>query len=260
MQNLSSKIAKLEHFLGEVEYLRTLRFDNQEEDLWTHKVRDTLSLWFGKDSEEYKRFRGPTSFVPYHDQVQKQRQYDEHLTIYETELKSVIQLLEMRQEYRTGPDEDGDVETIPALKIFIAHGGPSGARDKLEQFLRALGAEPVIVESAAGAAESPGGKVNLQLNDCHFGIVLATKARGAMQDGKLLPRANLIDEMARFQHVLGDRRMLLLEKGLSLPSNASDWTYQTFSPQSMDRAFTAILVELKDHRFLSVRGPGKGAQ
>ena len=113
------------------------------------------------------------------------------------------------------------------------------------------------MELSAGGGRSPSGKVDLLLNDCAFGIVLARKSRGVKQDGDILPRANVIDEMARVQQVLGERRLLLLESGLALPSNASDWTYETFIRQSMDRAFTAVVTKLKGHHLLTVRGIAK---
>ena len=164
---------------------------------------------------------------------------------------SLVQDLESRSQTSVQPTAKA---RGTQLRIFIAHDGPSTTRDNLERFLRGLGAEPLIVELSPGADKSPGRKVDLYLSDSDFGIVLARKSRGVEQDGKRLPRANVIDEMARLQGVLDDRRMLLLESGLSLPSNASEWTYETFIPQSMDRAFIAIATELNGHRLLYVRG------
>ena len=39
------------------------------------------------------------------------------------------------------------VEDMPSLRIFIVHDGPTGARSKLEDYIRALGAEPVTAEN-----------------------------------------------------------------------------------------------------------------
>ena len=234
------------------------RVHGPEIEGWKDRVRALVRRLYGDESPQVGEFDTvtwvsvPTSYVspdPGHH-LKLQDKYLVQLPRIIAHMEALVDDLQQRQ----GP---GAVDQVPAqasLRIFIAHDGHSSARDKLERYLSALGAVPVIVELSPGGGKSPGTKVDLHLRDCHFGIVLARKSRGVPQNGKLLPRANVIDEMARLQSLLDDRRMLLLQSGLSLPSNASDWTYESFSPQSMDRAFIAIARELKGHRLLTVRG------
>lgn len=139
---------------------------------------------------------------------------------------------------------------VVPLNIFVAHGGPSKSRTKLEQFLRAINANPIIVELEAGGASSPSRKVDTQLDRCHFAVILATGDRGAVQDGRQFPRANVINEISRVRAKLGDRSIILLEKGVSLPSNESDWTWPSFTQESMDEALIAVATELRVAGFL----------
>jgi hypothetical protein len=55
-----------------------------------------------------------------------------------------------------------------------------------------------------------------------------------------------MEEIGRISEIFEHSRILLLENGLSLPSNASDWTWTSFSEEAMDEAFIAIATELTD--------------
>jgi hypothetical protein len=130
-------------------------------------------------------------------------------------------------------------------KAFIAHGGSSGVLDKLRDFVQALGIDPLIVEILPTKGMSVDDKVNKYVRDADCGIVLATG--GGIIDKKNEkehPRLNVIDEFERLRTVFPDKTILLLEKGIALPSNISGLTYEPFVRQSMDRAFTAIAREL----------------
>ncbi len=241
----------------------TWKHDGNEYTLWLESIKFLIRRAYpGPEKDECLSDLNEAAKFPLPPRQTHMGQPDRYDEIKQTKYRKNLPQLAAFAEALLGDmsarlsseSENRFVGLVPPLRIFIAHDGPSPARDKLERFLRALGSEPVIVELSPGAGKSPGRKVDLHLNTCDFGIVLARKSQGVRQDNKILPRANIIDEMARFQHVLGDHRMLLLESGLSLPSNASDWTYETFSPQSMDRAFIAIVTELKDHRMLVVQG------
>lgn len=130
-------------------------------------------------------------------------------------------------------------------KAFIAHGGRSGVLDKLREFIQALGINPLIVELLPTKGMSVDDKVNKYIKDADCGIVLATG--GGIVDKKSEkqhPRLNVIDEFERLRTVFPDKTILLLEKGITLPSNVSGLTYEPFVRQSMDRAFIAIAREL----------------
>ena len=76
------------------------------------------------------------------------------------------------------------VELIPSLRIFIVHDGQTSARSKLESFIRALGAEPVIAENEASKGRPVSEKVDAVLGSCHYAVALATKSRAGQQDGR----------------------------------------------------------------------------
>ncbi len=142
-------------------------------------------------------------------------------------------------------------------RIFIAHGGRTSARDSLVAFIRALGCDPIIVEDQPGASLSTGSKVGNYLKSADYAVVLATKKNGAVQDGKLLPRANVVEETGRIQLSHPSRRMLIKEKGVVLPSNDSDWVYGTFSQANLTETFIQLARELVEVGLIRV---GKGSK
>jgi len=148
--------------------------------------------------------------------------------------------------------------SIHPPKAFIAHGGKSGVLDKLREFIQALGIDPLIVELLPTKGMSVDDKVKKYIHEADCGIVLAT--RGGIIDKKSEkqhPRLNVIDEFERLRAVFPDKTILLLEKGVDLPSNIAGLTYEPFVRQSMDRAFTAIARELRDMKILKAVKPEK---
>jgi predicted nucleotide-binding protein len=149
--------------------------------------------------------------------------------------------------------ESDKVEDMPLLRIFIVHDGPTGARSKLEDFIRALGAEPVTAENEPSKGRTVSDKVDAVLDTCHYAIALATKARGSKQDGRILARGNVTNELPRVRKALGDRWMVVLEHGVELPSNESGFVHERFWPQSMDQVFMALVRELRGHRIITLQ-------
>jgi predicted nucleotide-binding protein len=161
-------------------------------------------------------------------------------------------------------DEQGNVIqkqqeiSLEPAKAFIAHGGRSGVLDKLREFVEALGIKPIIVELSASKGMSVDDKVNKYIKDADCGIVLAT--RGGIIDKKSEkqhPRLNVIDEFERLRAVFPHKTILLLEKGVDLPSNISGLAHEPFARQSMDRAFIAIARELTEMNILKAIKPPK---
>ena len=106
-------------------------------------------------------------------------------------------------------------------KICIFHDGESSLREILELECWRIGVEPIVVDAAASLNESVDEKVERVLRDCTFAIVLARRERGAEQDGGIIPRGNIIDEIGRTRSALGDNFIILLEEGLTFPTNLS---------------------------------------
>lgn len=162
-----------------------------------------------------------------------------------------------KRDVKTGEliDKSG-ISTSEPPKAFIAHGGKSGVLDKLCEFIIALGIAPLIVELMPTKGMSVDEKVKTYMGEADCGIVLATK--GGIIDTKSQkqhPRLNVIDELERLRAAFTDKTILLVEKGVDLPSNLTGLTYEPFARQSMDRAFIAIARELVAYGILKAVKP-----
>jgi predicted nucleotide-binding protein len=143
----------------------------------------------------------------------------------------------------------------------VSHGGSTASRQKLVDFIRALGAEPVLVEHTENLGTTPNAKVRRQIEMCDYGVVLATANRGAKQDSKTLPRGNVIDECARLQSRLGDDHVLILrQQGVTFPSNTAEFVHESFTPRTMDKAFTALVRELRSLGLLQIKGDSPSSE
>lgn len=168
-----------------------------------------------------------------------------HPKDWDSSFKYFLEVLFMEFERLGHLKAEKPVAIGESPKAFIAHGGRSGVLDKLREFIQALGIDPLIVELLPAKGMSVDDKVNKYIKDADCGIVLATG--GGIVDKKSEkehPRLNVIDEFERLRTVFPNKTILLLEKGVDLPSNISGLTYEPFVRQSMDRAFTAIAREL----------------
>lgn len=143
-------------------------------------------------------------------------------------------------------------------KAFIAHGGTTKALDRLCEFLRALGVEPIVVEQRPSEGRSPDRQVQKHIEDADCGIIFAT--RGSIKDlrsGKEHPRLNVIDELARLRSRFPDRVILLLENGGDLPSNVSEVVYERFTRSNLEKAFLKVAKELRAFGIIRSGKPGR---
>ena len=130
---------------------------------------------------------------------------------------------------------------VTRAKVFVAHDGPSDLKDKLEVECWRNGLEPLIVEEAVSLDESVGAKVDRGLEGTAFAIVLARLNRGIDQDGPTIPMGDIIDEISRIRNSLGDRYIILLEEGLSLPTNlAAGVVFEHFSSEHFDSVILKV--------------------
>jgi len=135
------------------------------------------------------------------------------------------------------------IEHVP--KVFIAHGGESKALEKLCNFLKALGIEPVVAEVEPSGGRLTEGQVDECMANADCAIILATF--GNIVDNKTgdkHPRLNVVDELGRCRKTFPKRTILLLQTGIELPSNVSGIVYEQFATQSMDKAFIKVAREL----------------
>jgi predicted nucleotide-binding protein len=251
----------------EIDTLKELSHGNQSVIKWRNSIEDVLEVVFGRNSTEFNRFYNTRiNSKVWNRASNKQRLYINQLVNRKTAILSIVQkykiigfdsaqILEIKEE------KPEHIEISP--KAFIAHGGRSGVLDKLCEFIEALGLEPLVVELLPSKGMSVDDKVNKYIKDSDCGIVLATKGGIVDTTGKKPkqhPRLNIIDEVERLRAQFPDRTILLLEKGVELPSNISGLTHEPFARQSMDRAFTAIARELREMGILKTEKPTtKGA-
>ena len=131
--------------------------------------------------------------------------------------------------------------------IFIAHGGETPARDHLELFLWRQGYHPVIVDIMPSLQMSINDKVDHYLKQCSFAVIFAEADRASTQDGKTHPRLNIVNEIPRVRNILGKKFIVLIEKGLSMPSNENDAVHDTFNQDNLERVFLVVQSEMNAH-------------
>src|SRR3989304_5660400 len=88
---LQEIVDTLKRHLAEIPMPQGTGSSDTDFNMWRDRVRDFLEMCFTKDSEEYKRFKGPGS-IP-NDPIQAHKVIVE---AYRGSLPSIIQRLEMR--------------------------------------------------------------------------------------------------------------------------------------------------------------------
>lgn len=137
------------------------------------------------------------------------------------------------------------VEKGTSHKSFIAHGGKTTARDKLENLLTALGITPIIVEEQPSEGRSKDKNVEHYLKQCDCAIILATKGDVDGRTGEFIPRGNILIEVGRCQEILPGRTIYLLEEGAKFPTNIDEKVWERFTKQNMENAFIKVAKELR---------------
>jgi len=135
--------------------------------------------------------------------------------------------------------------TLAPPKAFIAHGGESAARDKLENFLAALGVTPIIVEEQPSEGRSKDKNVEYYLKQCDCAIILATKGDIDGRTGEFIPRGNILNELGRCQEIFPNRTIYLLEEGAKFPTNIDEKVWERFSEECVDKALIKVAKELR---------------
>ena len=141
--------------------------------------------------------------------------------------------------------------TPPRPTVFISHDGESSMRDRLEMECWRTGLNPVVVEARTSHNESVDDKVDRLLDEAVFAIVLARREVGADQDGRIMPRGSVIDEISRIRSKLGDKFIVLLERGMELPATLSTGIiYEEYSQENFDRPILSSFKAMRDYGVL----------
>ena len=115
-------------------------------------------------------------------------------------------------------------------KIFIVHGRDEHLRTQVENVLRALGLEPIILQEQANIGKTIIEKIE-ECTDVGFGIVLYTpcdEGRLKSEDGELKPRArqNVVLEHGYLMGKLGRERVCcLVSDDVEFPSDIQGVVY-----------------------------------
>ena len=230
----------LRQYQDEIKHLKTLPPHNNEYRLWQDKVNVVLEAAFGKDSDEYKNLN-PKIYVTWQkSEVEEQEEYLRDLEERELGITKILQKYEILGIPTTSGVGGGNLPSV-----FIAHGGKTAARDKLEDFLTVLGVTPIIVEEQPSQGRSKDKNVEYYLKQCDCAIILATKGDVDGRTGEFIPRGNILIEIGRCQEILPDRMIYLLEEGAKFPTNIDEKVWERFTQESIDKAFIKVAKELR---------------
>jgi len=157
-------------------------------------------------------------------------------------LQSAIDQLE-----RVGLDqlrqESGYVVAPSAKKVFISHGHAEDVLRRVEDYVRALGLEPVVVKRLASGGEAIDDLVEKRMEECQAAIILATGDDDV--NGRKQPRPNVIHEIGLAQRALQNRVVYLKEQGCDFPSNVAPKVWEEFNRADLSSAFEKIAKELR---------------
>lgn len=239
-------LAFLNEKMQEVYELETLPPNNANFPRWCNTIEGFLYKVFGKDSWEYETFKEAGILRGFVDD--EHTQYRKSVKSRDIALASIIDTIEST-EYKE------PASTTEPPKAFIAHGGETQARNKLQRFLIALGVTPSIIEEEPKEGRSPNEQVEYYLEQADCAIVLGTADDKELKDGKLYPRRNVYIEIGRMQERFPKRIIFLLEEGASFPSNISEKLYTRFTQENMDEAFITTARELQAFGLLKAVKP-----
>ena len=250
----------LEEKLVETIHLRELHYDNEEYELWVSGIEVVLKTALG--DEDFKVFHDayPKSFPMrgVATESQLQEHYQKELNYRETAIKKILQnyeILGIEEKPTVIEVPPEDVLRVVPPKAFIAHGGQSLILDKLKDFLKALGIEPLVVEEQASENRSVGDNVDYYARQADFAIILATKGDIDGTSGGFIPRGNVLMEIGKSQEIFKDRIIYLLQAGTKFPTNVSEKVWGRFTTERMDDAFIKIARELTGFGMLKAEKP-----
>ncbi len=202
------------------------------------------------DPDFIYEYRNRVAFATYARQTLHER-VDEDRQSIRSKMRKLGSILE-RLELFEGTSETPEITLAKRPRVFLAHGGQSANRDQLELFLWRDGLRPVIVEEMPSLGMGPDDKVDYYMRDGAFAVILAEAERPSSQDGKLYPRLNIVDEIARVRKVLASKFIVFLESGLNLPSNESGITWEGFESGGIALVFPALGRELAAHKIVGL--------
>ena len=139
--------------------------------------------------------------------------------------------------------ESGHFVAADARKVFITHGHAEDVLRRVEDFVRALGLDPVVVKRGASEGDSLDDLVEKRIEECEAQIILATADDEV--DGSWQPRMNVVHEVGLGQRIFKDRMIYLKEDRCAFPSNIAPKVWEPFPRDNLEPAFQKIVKELR---------------
>ena len=256
---LEQALAFVRQRLDELPSLRDKEFLGDDYTRWNRVTNSGLEQLFGLHSEEFSWVNPPAYVVewpnayetPPQRQARLERKHQQRLDEIATGLQSILDKYAVLTPRAPSP---GQLSAQQA-KAFISHGGSKASLQMIEEFLRALGVEPVVAEKRASEGRELHENVDVHRRQCDFGIVLWTKD---IQDseGRWLPSGSVAVEMGELRSQFPRHVIYLKEDGVTLPAMASTLQYQPFTDENMGPAYLKIVMELREWGFLRVAVAG----
>jgi predicted nucleotide-binding protein len=212
---------------------------------WRQEIKDILLQVFGDASNELKAYYAATYWTSAtvgdqeYRQSESRRRFGEMLVQVEAWLNALI----LRVERFGAPATAKELPSSQTPAVFIAHGRPSRALDRLREFVEALGCRPIIAEKMPSEDRSVDQNVDYWMGKSHCAVVLATG--DDIIEGKIFARPNVHIEIGRFQERFRGRVVYLVEQRLTLPSNIAEKVHERFTRENLTAAFTKVARELR---------------
>lgn len=202
--------------------------------------RSTITINFSSVSYQMPSGRFPATLHNYELELLR-RKIDAYLEGLERARGILLSAREQLERY--GVDKVIRGVSADGARVFISHGTETAALAKVENFLRALGAQPVVVMRHASEGMAVDDAVEKRVGESDCGIVLAT-ADEQVGDRRQ-PRPNVLHEIGLLQQKLENRVIYLKEEGCEFPSNVKPKIWENFRQDNMEAAFAKISKELK---------------
>lgn len=128
-------------------------------------------------------------------------------------------------------------------KVFLSHGHAPDILARVENYIRSLGLQPVVVVRGPSEGLSVDNLVERRMGECDCAIIIATAddVVGATSQ----PRPNVLHEIGMAQQRLSNRVIYLKERDCSFPSNIAPKVWEDFSRDNLEKAFEKIAKELR---------------
>jgi hypothetical protein len=128
-------------------------------------------------------------------------------------------------------------------RVFISHGTETAALTKIERFVRALGATPIIVARGPSEGLAVDDLVEKRMSQSDCALILATADEEVA--GRKQPRPNVLHEIGMAQEKFDTRVIYLKEKGCDFPSNVGPKVWENFTQENLESAFEKVSKELR---------------